>query len=628
MEKSKMNSELEFTPEQLEAIKEIDRNLQIIACAGSGKTEVITQRIAYILQNRPDVKPENIVAFTFTRKAAENMRRRIQKAVGTEYDLEGMFIGTIHAFCYELLIHYVEQYQKMRILDTVKSHLFIKRYYKNCGMEELQLDLNRHNIQLFLTCIEKLIDSSDHIKDFEPYLFEVLQKYSCFLKEKGYFDFSTLLYETVLQISKNEEIQRHLGTIKYLVVDEYQDVDDLQEKLIQSISDFGANICVVGDDDQTIYQFRGSNAKHMISFAQNYSKVRQIKLEHNFRSNSKVIDIANIVIERNKERLPKRMSTDKDDDCGIMMAAEFMSPEEEYRWISEQIVKLHETGVPYKEIAILFRKRKNIRDFISVLENKGIPYQADSAELFFKGNYFNVFLKTFELSQNLDKALLFNCWKDHIEQQQFRNGYRYLRQFINSSHKEITDLFIGFCEQISFLDNSVQDIELRQEAYDRILCMINDYEEIYGDYQFSIRLSNFIQFLEKQASYEYRYQELESNLGIKDQVAVTTVHKSKGLEYHSVFIPDVENTVFPSSKKGGKQYYHVLEGSFLDNKEQYESTLEDERKLFYVAVTRAKTNLFLTYELSKYKVSQFIKESMESEYLQVGSKISNGENLI
>ena len=149
-----MNEKVLLTAEQQEAISEIDRNLQIIACAGSGKTEVITRRIANILQSKPDIHPENIVAFTFTEKAAESMKARIAKALGekTPYSINKMYIGTIHGFCYHLLNRYTEQFSNFKVLDTVKSHLFVSRYSAECGMNDLNLEPNPRSINLFLQC--------------------------------------------------------------------------------------------------------------------------------------------------------------------------------------------------------------------------------------------------------------------------------------------------------------------------------------------------------------------------------------------------------------------------------------------------------------------------------------------
>ena len=165
-----MADTVRLTPEQQEAISEIDRNLQIIACAGSGKTEVITRRIANILQNKPDISPGNIVAFTFTEKAAESMKGRIKRALGqhSASEIDSMYVGTIHGFCYHLLNKYTDQFRDYKILDTVKSHLFVERYATDCGMSSLELEPHPRNIKLFLECIDKMIDDYENRDAWTP----------------------------------------------------------------------------------------------------------------------------------------------------------------------------------------------------------------------------------------------------------------------------------------------------------------------------------------------------------------------------------------------------------------------------------------------------------------------------
>ena len=261
---------LPLTDAQRSAINEISQNLQIIACAGSGKTEVITRRIARILREKV-IRPKNVVAFTFTEKAAASMKARIASALESDQyappDLDEMFVGTIHSFCWNLLQTYSDKYTDFKILDTVKSHLFIERYSSTCGMSDLGLVPSYHNRILFLDCISKMIDSYGAKNEWTETQISVFDKYMDCLKEHHYLDFSMLIFEAIRQIKESKPVQDYIRSVKYLIVDEYQDIDDVQEILIRSFSSFGANICVVGDDDQTIYQFRGSNAENMIQFA-------------------------------------------------------------------------------------------------------------------------------------------------------------------------------------------------------------------------------------------------------------------------------------------------------------------------------------------------------------------------
>lgn len=614
-----MAEKMNLTPEQQEAISEIDRNLQIIACAGSGKTEVITRRIANILQSKPDIRPENVVAFTFTEKAAESMKKRIAKALGSDstYNIEKMYIGTIHGFCYHLLNKYTEQLREYKILDTVKSHLFVARYCAECGMSDLELEAYPRNINLFLQCIDKMIDDYENADAWTQEHRNVLDKYISCLYSRGYIDFSLMIFETLRQIEGNREVQEYLSRIKYLVVDEYQDVNDLQEKLILRIAETGANICVVGDDDQTIYQFRGSNANNMITFSERYNDVHQVRLEKNFRCAPGIVDIADSVIGHNERRISKKMISGATEITAEIEAVRYNDKREQFDAIAEQISELRKSGVPYNEIAILVRKGKVIASASAALDRAGIPFETDSAEHFFAGNYFNRFVTTLQILSDVDKAKLYECWQDLIDGSVFNVGFKFLRSCARGGNLPLSEIIRGFCEKVAFLDDAADDIEIRRMDLDGIAKILDDYDEIYGDWQLSARITGILKFLGTQAADEYKYHSFKPKDPNADAVQIMTVHKSKGLEFHSVFLPELTKREFPVSNMGGKQYWHVLGGVFEANKDKYKSDLEDERKLFYVAVTRAKQNLYMTYELSAQPISCFVKESATSHYLKI-----------
>ena len=614
-----MTENMNLTPEQQEAISEIDRNLQIIACAGSGKTEVITRRIANILQSKSDINPENIVAFTFTEKAAESMKKRIANALGNDlnHNIEKMYIGTIHGFCYHLLNKYTEQFREYKILDTVKSHLFVSRYCAECGMSNLELEAYPRNVNLFLQCIDKMIDDYDNADSWTEQQRTVLDKYIDCLYSRGYIDFSLMIFETLRQIESNTEVQEYLSRIKYLVVDEYQDVNDLQEKLILRIAETGANICVVGDDDQTIYQFRGSNANNMITFSERYNDVHQVRLEKNFRCAPGIVDIADSVIGHNERRISKKMISGATEITAEIEAIRYNDKREQFDAIAEQITELRKSGVPYNEMAILVRKGKVIASAAAALDRAGIPFETDSAEHFFAGNYFNRFVTTLQILSDIDKAKLYECWQDLIDGSVFNMGFKFLRSCARGGNLPLSEIIRGFCEKVAFLDDAADDIEIRRIDLDGIAKILDDYDEIYGDWQLSARITGILKFLGTQAADEYKYHSFKPKDPNADAVQIMTVHKSKGLEFHTVFLPELTKREFPVSNIGGKQYWHVLGGVFEANKDKYKSDLEDERKLFYVAVTRAKQNLYMTYELSAQPISCFVKESATSHYLKI-----------
>lgn len=604
-----------LTTQQQEAVDEIQNNLQIIACAGSGKTEVVARRIAKILEST-SAAPENIVAFTFTEKAAESMKRRIQGAISQAKDLNEMYIGTIHGFCHNLLKRYTTYFKDFRILDTVKRHLFVIRYCKKCGMSDLGMEPYPRNVNLFLSCIDKMLLDYENHEHWEQLHREVLEKYIQCVYEHQFIDFSLLIFEATRQLRENPKVQEYIKTIQYLIVDEYQDVDDLQETLIHLIADAGANICVVGDDDQTIYQFRGSNAENMITFPKRYSNVHQVKLEKNFRCTEGIVDIADCVIQNNAHRLPKKMVSARKGN-GDINAIRFNSSREQYDGIAQKIQDLHRKGIAYSEIAILVRKGKHINPIANVLDDANVPYATDSSEHFFTGDYFDRFVKTLQVLADIDKKVLYDTWSDLVDDTAFNVGFKFLRSCANGSSVPLSKILRTFCKKIDFIKQDSPDPEVRKTALEGISKILDDYDEIYGDWQLSARISGILKFLGTQAAEEYKYHSFQPKDPTEDAVQLMTVHKAKGLEFDSVFLPHLENREFPITRIGGKQYWHVLGGSFEDNKAQFIGNIEDERKLFYVAVTRAKSNLYLTYELSSQPVSAFVVEAASSTHLEI-----------
>ncbi len=616
---------MELTREQECAVHTIHHNLQLIACAGSGKTEVITRRLVHILTTCPEVKPEHIVAFTFTKKAGESMKNRIQNVLEREdYGWAGngeqMYVGTIHAFCKFLLDSYGGKFQNFKVLDTVKSHLFVYRYGEQCGRRALGLNSSPNDIKLFLDCMEKMVDDYDHRALWPQEQQEVFESYRTALYERGFIDFSLLILETLLEIRVNPEIQKYLQKIKYLVVDEYQDVNDLQEKLIACFAVAGANICVVGDDDQTIYQFRGSNADNMIGFNKRYDDVVQIRLEDNFRCTQAVVDVADIVIQNNRNRLAKKMRAVHSSTGENVIARCFFSEEQQYKEIAQEIAQHHAAGVPYAEIAVLVRKGKHIDAIGEHLRHVNIPYYTDSAQQFFQGNYFQRFVQTLAILQDVDKAKLVECWKGCVSADELSVGFKYLREIARSGGTGQTLSLSGvlreFAAQIGFLQKGVANWAVRQDDLNGIAVILDDYDTIYGDQQMSARISGVLHFLEERATEEYKYHNFQEENKAEDAVQLMTVHKSKGLEFDTVFIPNLQKGDFPGRNIGGRKYWHILGGRFETNKEQYDFDIEDERKLFYVAVTRAKKHLYLFCTDEKAGISKFVVEAIQTNSLE------------
>src|SRR5437773_4521662 len=377
---------MNYTDPQKDAIGEIKRNLQIIACAGSGKTQVISARIVNILksQKTQGITPSNIVAFTFTDKAAAELKVRIHRLckeeLGSDRGLAEMFVGTIHGYCLNLLqAPPLYKFLKYSVLTDVEQRLLIDRNSSKSGLTQLPLlaggKLQRwKDSRLYQQLLGILKEGNVDLKKVSRIVKEAVQQYYDLLESKKYLDYTMIIAQAVTELSANADLRDKVTTqVKYLVVDEYQDVNPLQEMLIRQIHDLGANLCVVGDDDQTIYQWRGSEVNNIIEFAKRYPKVKQTPLNDNYRSSSGIVLAARQLIENNNPaRLPKKMeSTDAQPfQRGDALALAFEDPEKEAMWIAHKIKFLHGTsysdkkdlpprGLTYADFAVLLRSVRN-----------------------------------------------------------------------------------------------------------------------------------------------------------------------------------------------------------------------------------------------------------------------------
>ena len=296
---------LNYTKEQLDAINTIDENLQIIACAGSGKTQVISQRVVNILKNKKGIQPQNIVAFTYTEKAAAELKNRILKLCKEQLpDLKGMvdmYIGTIHSWCLKTLQEHIYEYQKFSVLDDIKLKLFIDRNFSRIGMKDLDMELYKDTSYFAqLMTIVRESELTAPLEEIPENISEALKKFEATLNSSAFFDFTMIMTKVHDHLNEDSQFRKKIGdTIKYLIVDEYQDVNPIQEHIINILVGLGANICVVGDDDQTIYQWRGGDIRYIVDFQNRYKDVKPIRLIDNFRSSPAIVEVASKVIINN-----------------------------------------------------------------------------------------------------------------------------------------------------------------------------------------------------------------------------------------------------------------------------------------------------------------------------------------
>ena len=309
-----------LTESQKRAIEHDGRNLQLIACAGSGKTEVVARRVVHLLTpgRQDSLVPANIIAFTFTEKAAAELKERIitrtRQALGDIPGMADLFVGTIHAFCLELLKSESPRHLRFEVLNEVQQGLFVDRNSSKSGLTT-SLDLKGvplkryRDTSHYVTALSILREAErDDSQLAGCSLLNGLEDYQELLEQKSYLDYSSILDEAVAFLTNDEAARKRLAErVKYVIVDEYQDVNPIQEAIIWSLHDLGARICVVGDDDQTIYQWRGSDVNNILSFDKRYPEVEQIPLEENFRSSEGIVETARNLISVNQTRLAKAM---------------------------------------------------------------------------------------------------------------------------------------------------------------------------------------------------------------------------------------------------------------------------------------------------------------------------------
>lgn len=621
-----------LSPNQVKAVNAIDDDVEIIACAGAGKTGVVTRRIVNILKCKQNILPENIVAFTFTKKAAEELKSRIytigQSVLGDTQGFANMYIGTIHGFCLNMLKEYIPKFQCFTVLDEIHIKLFVERYYSEVGMEDLGLT-KYIETDLFIKVMSLLNENWFDSASWDTTTQTAFSKYQEKMYSEKYFDYSLILKEMVQQLEENATFRKVIADkVKYLTVDEYQDTNPIQERLIALLKKMGANLCVVGDDDQTIYQFRGSDASNILTFMQRYQIQNYILLDTNYRSTKGIVNVASGIIKNNSHRLPKVMNSGCTTvyDEGDISFKEFELEDYEYEFIAENIEKLHSIGIPYSEMAILLRKRNIGADIADVLAEHDIPFIIEGI---------NELLETAEgraakgiyeyLNGDIDSRELYRLWQavDYpFDKKILADSLTCLMTIDVSKAKFYSELnlqkvYQDFLRGLPLTDDGSAKTEMLLYNLGKFSQVIADYETINFTLNPKSKVNGFCSFLKYSAADYYPEGYLSNVYNKPDAVPIMTVHQSKGLEYAAVFIPGLNKNYFPAQKVGGKGIWHVINRSWINGSSRFDGTLEDERKLFYVAVTRAKKYLFISRSKNSRNktVSTFFTEAKDSPFM-------------
>lgn len=656
--------ESRFTPRQQEAIAHISGNLQLIACAGSGKTEVVAQRVVNLL--RPVTAggagccPQNIVAFTFTEKASAELKERIhtrcREQLGNTVALAELYVGTIHGYCLELLKSEVSEYLKFEVLNEVQLALFVNRYSKVAGLTQSttlqgvplkRYTDTRHYISALNILREDEVTTPELLSDNSVATNRI--NYEKCLHDKGYLDYSSILAKAVDELRTNEGLRERLANrVRHVIVDEYQDVNPIQEAIVNELHALGAGVCVVADDDQTIYQWRGSDMQNILQFEDRYRPVTPVRLEDNFRSSEGIVAVASDFVRQIPHRLMKEMKFTQAQayDEGDIVALGFKSPEEEADYIAQTCRSLRglairdsegQRGLAWSDMAILLRSVRGAgKPVAAALRRAGVPYiitgmdnlfeqpEAEAARALFyflAGKANDVALRaTWERADlGISKAALTHAIAEATAGR--RNmGKASLGQF---QVYNLQRQYMAFLENIELREERVPNGRGEVVFYNlgKFSQAISDFESIYFRSEPLQKYESFAGFLEHHAEKAYPEGWQDSAYASPDAVRIMTVHQAKGLQWPAVFIPQLVRNRFPSVGSRGRTAWHLIPEAAFENAARYKGGIEDERRLFYVAITRTQKFLHLSWAPTEgnshaQRSSDFFEEVLASKYVK------------
>ena len=629
---SRVNTLIEsLTDEQRDVVLNGDGYTLVIAGAGTGKTKVLTHRIAYLLAK--GIPQENMVALTFTNKAADEMRSRIQQLIG--WKPENLFMGTFHSFASRILrveakkLGYTSDFS---IYDRDDQKALLKHIIEDTGVSGKP--------ESWVSRISLIKSGRRQLSDYHEAI--VLERYQRELKNRNAMDFDDLLQNLIeLFQSFPETAKKYARRYKYILVDEYQDTNRIQFEILRYLSSVNGNLFVVGDEDQSIYSFRGADIKNILDFQDVFPDTKVFRLQQNFRSTKTIIRAATVLINNNQYRLGKELWTSRNDGEKILLR-HFYDETDEARWIAEYIL---DSNRPYRDFLILFRTNFQSRPFEEVFPGFGIPYDLVGTIRFYERKEIKDIFSYLKFSINpLD-------WEA-------------LRRSLNTPPRGLGPKTLEEIQKIAH-ENSMTYLEalelLSEEGPKRMMKGITDYLEVialiqahsdnaYNAISELIRRTGYLQYLEKQLNdptEESKLLNIQILLGSlekrtrvptvreflqesllrseiddwegpehNNRVTLMTVHLAKGLEFPVVIISGLEEGIFPHKS------------SFND---EYE--LEEERRLFHVALTRAKDEAILTFASKRLmrhgrslNPSRFLRELPEDTITGDIDKLANTAN--
>lgn len=637
---------------QLEACCTTDGPLLILAGAGSGKTRVITHRIAYLIDEM-SVNPYNILAITFTNKAAAEMRERVDNLVG--FGAESVWVSTFHSMCVRILRKHIDKIggtSSFTIYDASEQKTVVKEVLKY-----LQLDPKLYPERAMLSAISKAKEGYMTPDDYEKAhaasfrdqkIAEVYRKYQKRLQSNNALDFDDLIFKTIFLFETNPDVLAEYQTrFKYIMVDEYQDTNHTQFILVKMLAAKYRNLCVVGDDDQSIYKFRGANIYNILNFEEEYPDAKVVKLEQNYRSKANILNSANAVIANNEGRKDKRLWTEQEDGEKVTFTR-YGTEYEEANGVASRIKTLKNQGVSLDDIAILYRTNAQSRVLEEKLLYENLPYKIYGGQNFYGRkeimdlvSYLKVLANPIDDQAikriiNVPKRGIGATTVDKLDMYAQSNGYNLYDALLDIEEvpgmtrnvekiRKFTDMMEGFKARLvhgefisevfdAIMDESGYREALEAEATDEARTRLDNLEELKNKivtYEESAEVPTLTGLLEDIALVADTEEEDEDGVPTA-KVTLMTLHSAKGLEFPYVFMTGMEERLFPS-------------GMSLDSDDP--DALEEERRLCYVGITRAMEKLYMTAAGQRMvhgstnfeEVSRFVKE-IPKHYLEYEEK--------
>ena len=647
-----------LNPMQQEAVFCTEGPLLVLAGAGSGKTRVLTHRVAYLIEEK-EVNPWNIMAITFTNKAAGEMRERVDKLVG--FGAESIWVSTFHSSCVRILRRHIEALgysTSFSIYDTDDQRTLMKQVFKTLDVDTKQLK-ERGALSAISSAKDKLIGPEEFLLnatgDFrQRRIGEIYQEYQKQLKKNNAMDFDDLIVKTVELFQNNPDVLSYYQErFKYIMVDEYQDTNLAQFKLISLLAAKYKNLCVVGDDDQSIYKFRGANIENILNFEDAFPGARVIKLEQNYRSTQNILNAANGVIRHNRGRKDKTLWTANSEGT-LVHFKQFENARDEADYVARQI---RDSGFSYQDQAVLYRTNAQSR----LLEERciyyNVPYRLVGGVNFYQRKEIKDIIAYFRLVVNPNDE---EAFKRIINYPARGIGDTTVGKIITAATDNNVSLWTALCEPITYglsinkgTHTKLQDFRALIEQFMADVTVKNAYEigtEIIRQSGIinEVCQDNSPENLSRKENIEelvngmndfcaMRQEEGNTNVSLIDflsevslltdqdsdkegdgeKVTLMTVHSAKGLEFRNVFVVGMEENLFPSGMAGDSP-----------------RAMEEERRLFYVAITRAEEHCFLSFAKTRFRYgkmefgspSRFLRD-IDTRFLQLPQEAALGRSI-